>query len=415
MIPFLYSCALFLYKLTMQGLAWFHPKAKAWAEGQKEAWNQLQAFANHNHESVIWFHVASLGEYEQARPLMLAIREKEPLAKVLVTFFSPSGYRVRAKDPCHHGAAYLPLDSAQNAQKFMALIRPKQAYFIKYEFWHFYLQALKSHGIPCYLVAANFRADQLFFKSYGGFFRNMLSCFQAIFVQTSASKECLDRIGIDSVYVAGDTRYDRVYAQKKGAEEWELLEWFRSGQELVLLGSVWEADMEVLIPLIKRLGTRYKWAIAPHEIDSENLNDWARSLDLPHAYSKGSSTEALEHAQVLFINEIGKLALCYRRAQWAYIGGAFGSGLHNILEALVYGIPVLFGNKKHHKFPEAMQAIEWGIGFAVKDAAEVQDLVLSLDDPQVLEEKRNLAERFFEQHLGATERILSTINCLPHA
>jgi 3-deoxy-D-manno-octulosonic-acid transferase len=402
----LYIFALFLYKQILGIVSMFHSKAKQWENGQKHVWEGLQSAFENNSRPVAWFHTASMGEFEQGKPIIDAFSKEFPGYFILVTFFSPSGYEVRKNAPGVDYVSYLPFDGASTSKRFLDLVQPNWVFFVKYEFWYFYLTELKNRNIQTILVSAIFRKNQVFFKGYGGFFRNILASFDQLFVQDESSKEMLNRIGIQHVTVGGDTRFDRVLANLRSANAWTLLSEFVGDNEFIVLGSVWDADMDCLIPLINSRKFSFKWVVVPHEINESTLKSWESKIKVPVSYSKSNTFDA--HANVLFVNEVGRLSSIYRGALFAYIGGAFGSGLHNTLEAAVFGPTVFFGNKNFEKFNEAVELVNLGLAYPIANSQELEDKMIEIyHSEDLLVQKQVQSRQFVASHAGATERIMN--------
>lgn len=407
----LYSLALFLYQQTIKFAALFHAKAKLMWEGQQKTWEKLPQGLESRF--VVWFHAASLGEFEQGRPLIEAYREQHPDHFILLSFFSPSGYEIRKQYDKADLVVYLPLDSRKNAARFLNLVQPHLAIFVKYEFWYFYLNELHQRKVPTLLVSAIFRENSPFFGIFGGFFRHILSFFTKMYLQNERSAALLAPYGISNVEVVGDTRFDRVHALAQQIEPWALKETFVQGKPFAVAGSVWEADMEVLIPLINKDASDLRWIIAPHEMHVEEMKRWEQALNGPVAYSKGSSIEEIEQANVLIVNEFGRLSSLYAGCSYAYIGGSFGAGLHNTLEAAVFGPPIFFGNKKYEKFQEAVDLRDLGIAFPVANYRELSEQFNQLQQEETLRlaiQEKSL--QFVAANKGASEKIMSYINQL---
>jgi 3-deoxy-D-manno-octulosonic-acid transferase len=403
----LYSFILFLYRVLVRLFALFQSKAALMNEGQKQVWVGLERHFNLNDKPVAWFHSASMGEFEQGRPIIEAFKKENPQYFVLVTFFSPSGYEVRKNYTGADFVSYLPLDGYFNSERFLNLVKPALAVFVKYEFWHYYLTGLKKRAVPTILVSAIFRPNQVFFKWYGGFYRRKLDCFTHLFVQDQPSADLLNRV---NVTVAGDTRFDRVLDTLRNPVSWDLLTQFLDNTEFMVVGSAWQADMDVLIPLINSKKYPFKWVIAPHEIHAEELLDWEKQIDLPVAYSKGPIRK---NAEVLFVNEVGRLANLYRGASFAYIGGAFGDGLHSTLEAAVFGPTVFFGNKNYLKFREARELIELGLAFPIANTEELnQAMRVIYENDEVFVNKQVQSRAYVQLQAGATERIIEFVRNL---
>ena len=403
----MYSFALFLYRQTMRLAASFHPKAKLWVEGQRTVWDGLQAALQLNEKPVAWFHTASMGEFEQGRPVIEAFKNQYPDYFILVTFYSPSGYEVRKNTPGIDFVSYLPLDGAGSSVRFLDLVKPQIAIFVKYEFWYFYLHGLKKRGIQTLLISAIFRQNQSFFQWYGGFFRGMLASFDHLFVQNKESKELLESIHMNQVSVAGDTRFDRVLANARKSESWDLLDKFIDNQAFIVVGSAWQADMDCIIPLINAHAFPVKWVIVPHEIHAAELQSWKSQMSVPVMFSKG---EFVEQAEVLIVDEVGRLSTMYRGATFAYIGGAFGAGLHNTLEAAVYGPTVFFGNKNYRKFHEAVDLVSLGLAFPIADSESLEKAMRDIfDHDDLLVDKQVMSRQYVALQSGATERIMAYI------
>lgn len=363
----------------------------------------------------IWFHASSLGEFEQGRPMIEKIKAKHPEYKVLLTFFSPSGYEVRKN---YNGAdviCYLPFDTPYRVKKFMNLANPAIAIFIKYEFWGNYLNELKRRGIPVYIISAIFRPDQLFFQWYGKSYRKMLDCFNHLFVQDERSKALLVEYGITNVTVTGDTRFDRVLDVRRQAREIPVVERFvkdEKGEPMLTLisGSSWPQDEAILLHYFNE-HPEMKLIIAPHEIHREHLMYIESLLKRPSIrLSEAAGDTNLAGKDCLIVDSFGLLSSIYRYGQIAYIGGGFGSGIHNTLEAAVYGVPVLFG-PKYHKFKEAKDLIAVGGGFSVSDEKAFQakmDELLTYHE--VLEAAGKAAGDFVSHNAGATNMVLKEIS-----
>ena len=409
----MYSLLIHFYAFIVALISPFHRKARMMRLGQWKTNGLLREKIDPG-AKYIWFHAASLGEFEQGRPMMEKIRKEHPEYKILLTFFSPSGYEVRKNYNGADVVCYLPFDTPYRVRKFLQLARPAMAIFIKYEFWGNYLYELKKQGIPVYIISAIFRPDQLFFQWYGKPYRRMLRCFDHLFVQDERSKELLAEFGIRNVTVAGDTRFDRVLDVRAMAREIPLIEAFVNGRNgektpTLVAGSSWPEDEAVFIPYFHR-HPEMKLIIAPHEIHREHLLHIESMLKRPSVRLSEAHEEDLATKDCLIIDSFGLLSSIYRYGQIAYIGGGFGAGIHNTLEAAVYGIPVLFG-PKYHKFKEAKDLIAVGGGFSVSDAAAFDG---KMDEwftyPEVLEGAGEAAGNFVSRKAGATEMILKEIS-----
>jgi len=405
----LYLFGIQCYHLLVRAASPFHSKAREFIRGRKQ-WHADLETNTAGWGRTIWFHCASLGEFEQGRPLLEELRASDPQVKILLTFFSPSGYRIRKDYPQADYVAYLPLDTPRNARKFVDLVRPQKVFFIKYEYWYFMLRRLHRHNIPVYLVSAIFRKDQLFFRWYGGWFRRMLHFYRHLFVQDNPSRDLLKAYGIRPVTVSGDTRFDRVQKIAAAAPAVPFIERFRGDAPLMVGGSTWPPDEELLIRYYHETSHHLKMVIAPHEVHGQNIRRLASRFKPEEVLVwSQSGKEDPGRARVLIIDTIGMLSSLYGYGKLAYVGGAFGKGLHNILEAATYGVPVIFG-PRHQKFREANELVEQGGAFAVSDYAALKDLMDSfLAHPRQLEAAGAIAGSYVTTHAGATRLILSKI------
>ena len=410
----MYSLAIHFYAFIIALISPFHKKARIMRLGQWKTNSILREKIDRN-AKYIWFHASSLGEFEQGRPMMEKIKAEHPEYKILLTFFSPSGYEVRKN---YNGAdviCYLPFDTPYRVKKFLNLANPSIAVFIKYEFWGNYLQELKHRNIPVYIISSIFRRDQLFFQWFGYPYRKMLYCFTHLFVQDDRSAALLKEFGITNVTVTGDTRFDRVLDVRNQARELSPVEHFvcEGGKEkklTLVAGSSWPQDEEILIPYFNE-HPEMKLIIAPHEIHREHLMYIESLLKRPSVRLSDVKQDpfSLEGKDCLIIDSFGLLSSIYRYGTIAYIGGGFGAGIHNTLEAAVYGIPVLFG-PKYHKFKEAKDLIKVGGGFSVSDKqsfCEKMDELLTYHE--VLEAAGESAGQFVNGNAGATDKILRII------
>lgn len=405
---FLYLLGLWGYAGLIRLAALRSTKAKKWLAGRRDWQSQLKQrlAARQADQPLYWMHCASLGEFEQGRPLLETLRQQEPEAFWLLTFFSPSGYEPRQHYDQVHAVAYLPLDSPSAATSFLDLVRPQKVFFVKYEFWYFYLRELHRREIPAYLISAQFRPNQVFFKPLlGGFFREMLGFFRLIFTQNQGATELLARYGIPSL-CAGDTRWDRVARVRAEAKAYPLVEAFVQGQPTLVAGSAWPSDLPVLLHWAKEaLPKGWKLIIAPHELGENNLKTFEQAFA---SYGLGRYTQgqaALQGQSVLLLDTMGMLSAVYRYAEMAYIGGGFGAGIHNSLEAAIYQIPLAFG-PKHQKFQEAVELRRAGLAQALEKPG---DLLLFWQPWQALQPKAAFqaqAQAYVEGQLGAVGRIV---------
>jgi len=407
----LYNIGIRLYGLIIWCAAFFNPKAHRWISGRKN-WKLNLSEKKNKIQNCFWFHCASLGEFEQGRPLMEALKENYPNTPLLITFFSPSGYENKKRYPLADLICYLPLDTSSNAEYFIKIARPKAVFFIKYEFWNNFLAAIRGNSIPLYSIAGNFRPEQRFFVKKHPFYTEALRNFNYFFVQNEKSLTLLKSIGLENVSICGDTRYDRVWQNsllllKSDAPPNEVIQEFVNNEKVLILGSSWQNEHELLIPLINDGTIQEKVIIAPHEVDNKSIKNIENMLTVPHfRYSHHEDYANKSHKKVLIIDGIGMLANTYAVGCYAFIGGAFGKGLHNILEPAVFGLPVMFG-PNFEKFPEAQEFIDTGIGFTIKTKDEfIQQRNEILETHATLKEK---SKKFINSKLGATEMILSQL------
>ncbi|MGL4332897.1 MAG: 3-deoxy-D-manno-octulosonic acid transferase, partial [Bacteroidales bacterium] len=367
----MYDLAINILPSGIKLLACFKEKERKLAEGQKNVFSCLEEKIDNN-ASYIWFHASSLGEFEQGRPMIEKIKKEHPEYRIILTFFSPSGYEVRKNYPLADIICYLPFDTKSNVERFLNLVKPKMAIFIKYEFWLNYLQGLHKRNIPTYIISAIFRPQQLFFKPHGGWYRKMLGYFNHIYLQDENSKQLLESIGINNVTICGDTRFDRVIEVQQQAKEIPLAESFAKDQNILIAGSSWPKDEEIFIPYFNQ-NREIKLIIAPHEIHESHLKDIESRLERPSIRFSKATPENIASADCLIMDCFGMLSSVYRYGNVAYIGGGFGAGIHNILEAAVYGMPVIWG-PNFAKFREAKGLIESGGGFSIADKDEFTEL-----------------------------------------
>jgi 3-deoxy-D-manno-octulosonic-acid transferase len=404
-----YTLALHLYALLIEIASFFNKKARRTRWGQWHT-NGILRDKIDRQAKYIWFHAASLGEFEQGRPLMEAIRKRYPQYKILLTFFSPSGYEVRKDYDGADVICYLPFDTPFKVNKFLHLANPAMAIFIKYEFWYNYLAELKRRNIPTYLVSGIFRREQLFFKWYGGWYRKALLCFERLFVQNEASAQLLAEFGITNVSVCGDTRFDRVLEIQRQARLLPMVEEFvGDGDKLVVVaGSTWPQDEDVLLPYFNE-HTEMKLIIAPHEIHREHLIDIATKLKRPSIRLSETNEQTVADKDCLIIDSFGMLSSVYRYGHIAYIGGGFGRGIHNTLEAAVYGIPVLFG-PNYQKFREAKELILAGGGFTIANEEGFRALMEKMTaDTDFRQSAGHVVADYVQQNSGVTEKILKEL------
>lgn len=398
-------------RLMTSGLrlaAFFHPKAQKWVNGRQK-WRSRYAASFEKKGRVLWVHAASLGEFEQGRPVIESFREKFPGWQIVLSFFSPSGYEIRKNYPQADFICYLPADTRRNARDFLDLIRPDAVVFVKYEFWANYLSELKRRDIPTLLVSALFRPGQPFFRWYGGFWRRMLGCFSHVFVQNAESGHLLQKIGMGNYTVAGDTRVDRVLKLAAQAPENDVVRSFAGNRPVFIAGSAWEVDEAVFLPVLQQPGfQQFRIIIAPHEPSEKHLAQLIPRLKRPYIrYS--ACTAAAPPAEILIIDNVGMLNTLYRYGAVAFIGGGFGKGIHNTLEPAAFGLPVLFG-PRYEKFEEARQLVARGGAFVIRNTADLVSILKKLDDPAFYQRASGATLAYLEESRGATERIIQYLS-----
>ena len=404
----LYNIGIVIFSVLARFASLFNSRASLWIEGRKK-WTEKIGSGIKSGDRVIWIHCASLGEFEQGRPVIEAIKKNMPEFKIVLTFFSPSGYEIRKNYNNADCISYLPADTPANALKFINLIKPELVIFVKYEFWNNYISELYRKQIPLYLISGIFRPEQHFFKWYGGFFREMLRKFEKIFVQDRRSLDLLKSIGLENVSVAGDTRFDRVVQIAATARDIPQLDLFRGSEKVFLAGSSWKQDEEIIAAYINRYPQKMKWVFAPHEIDKSNIERLEKLFRV--RYVKFSEfNEATADARILIIDNIGMLSSSYRYAYIAEIGGGFGKGIHNILEPACWGIPVLFG-PKHENFKEAVDLLNSGGAKSFRNYDEFKELLdLWLSDEKNYTFSAETASKYVKENAGATEIIIKEIS-----
>jgi len=403
----LYDIAIRMYWVAILLASPWNRKARLWLKGRK-CWHKKLRQAFHKVDRVIWFHCASLGEFEQGRPIMEEARARFPACRILLTFFSPSGYEKR-KD--YQGAdlvMYLPLDTGRNANRMAGSLTLEMAIFIKYEFWFHYLHRLKKQAVPLYLASGNFRPDQLFFKWYGRWYRKFLDCFTHIFVQQESSKRLLEDAGLRSVSVAGDTRFDRVSRVVETTFTQPALEAFANGSKVIIAGSIWEQDEPLLAYAFRELPEEFRWIIAPHELTEGHISRIQRSFPPSVRYTE-IGDRVPEGTRAVVIDTIGQLSYLYRYGTLAYIGGGFGKGIHNILEAAAYGLPVIFG-PRYKKFVEAVDLVRLGAAFPVyHKEALLSTIRQQMENPELLKTSSREARKYVSENVGATSIIMDEV------
>lgn len=417
----LYNTGIRLYGLAARVAALRSPKVRKMIQGQKRTLDTLRRRLG-SRPGCIWFHASSLGEFEQGRPMIERLRREHPEKPILLSFFSPSGFEVRKNYPFVDAVVYLPFDTPSRVKKFLDAARPSMAIFIKYEFWGNYLKELRRRGIPTYIISSIFRPGQRFFRSVGGMFRRMLLCFDRLYVQDERSRRLLKLVGVENVTVAGDTRFDRVTDVMRSTVEIPGFPGFGKEAKLrFIAGSSWEADEDVYVPWLNA-HPEVSFIIAPHEFNETRLeqlrnrfygdvillSEWTREIKRAGLPS-GEVPEYLKRVRGMIIDSFGKLSSLYRFVDVAYIGGGFGAGIHNLNEAAVYGMPVIFG-PNNEKFKEAADLVECGGGFSVASREEFCHIIdILYGSPADLKLAGDAAGKYIRDHLGATDLIYNDL------
>ncbi|HAJ80833.1 3-deoxy-D-manno-octulosonic acid transferase [Zunongwangia profunda] len=401
-----YNLLTYVAKAALPLPAMFNPKLKLFVEGRKKVFKQLEKIDFS--EDWVWFHAASLGEFEQAVPIMEAIKENYPTYKILVSFYSPSGYENKKKHPLADAIVYLPLDTPKNAKRFVSIIKPKLAFFIKYDIWPNFLKELQIQNIRTFLISGAFRKDQIYFKPYGGLFREALRVFEHIFLQNETSKELLKTINITNTTVSGDTRFDRVARQLEYDNQLDFVAQFKDQKTCIVAGSTWPEDDALLLEYINTASEDVKFIIAPHEIKNEKIQRLKAQIVKKTVLFSEKKDSKINQYQVLIIDTIGLLTKVYSYADIAYVGGAAGkSGLHNILEPATFGLPIIIG-KNFDKFPEAKQLEKLAGLFSVASAEELFKIMTKMvKDEQFRSKTGMISGHFINSNTGATQSVLS--------
>ncbi len=404
----LYKLFIFIYYFFIRVASFWNAKAKAWVDGRKGVFSTLQKQINPD-EKIIWLHCASAGELEQGKPVLESLKKSYPLHKILVSFFSPSGYSAGKKYGVADYICFLPLDTDKNASRFLNIINPELVIFVKYDFWFFHLQAIHRQKIPLILIDSIFRKKQVFFRGYGNLHRKMLHFFTKIFVQDRSSLELLHSLQIQHCNLAGDTRFDRVMSISESFTDVLHIEKFIDGKPVLVAGSTWQEDEELISGLTQFEDGNFKLIIAPHEIHSAHIKNIIKLFPSAVTYSSLDPEQA-KNSDILIINNMGMLSRLYRYATISYIGGGFNkSGIHNTLEAAVWGKPVVFG-PNYSKFKEAKELITFKAAFSVRSTDELKAVINNLiEDKEVMNKSGTRAREYVKQNGGATELMIKYI------
>lgn len=397
----LYNFGIALYRMIIHIASFFNIKAKLFIKGRENIFETIEKQIDSTKKH-IWFHFASLGEFEQGRPVLEALKKKYPDQKVIVTFFSPSGYEVRKNYALADGVFYLPLDTRKNAERLISLIKPEIAIFTKYEFWYHYFKVLQKNQIPLLIISGIFRPDQLFFKWYGGFYRSMLNAVTHFFVQNTQSVELLQSLNINQVSLSGDTRFDRVAEHVLSARSLPVIEKFAGKAPVFIAGSTWPQD-EQLIAALASAHPEWKFIIAPHEVDTAHINQLLKLFPEAIRYTLVHEQLSFPDCQIMLIDNMGLLSSVYPYGKIAYIGGGFGAGIHNTLEAAAFGLPVIFG-PKYDKFQEAKDLLNLNAAISI---SSFNDLSRAFDQLQKDHHAGLAAKKYVLDKTGSTKQILT--------
>ena len=403
-----YNLFIFLYPLVARCLSVKNKKARLWINGRKNIFNRISEQISDN-EDIIWFHCASLGEFEQARPLIGYIKERQPAYKILLTFFSPSGYEVQKNYKNADYVFYLPHDTVANAKKFIRMVQPKFIFFIKYEFWYNYINQAYKQNIPFYSVSCIFSKKQFFFTWYGARFRKQLQNITHFFAQDECSKNLLNQYGISQVSVCGDTRFDRVYQIVNQAKQMDFFSDLTSKNNVIVAGSTWAGDEKLLAQLLEN--HHFTLIIVPHEVHKEHIEEIEKRFAKFSTvrYTQLTQEMSVKNLQVIVIDVIGILNSLYGYGTITYIGGGFGKGIHNILEAATYGKPVIFG-PNYKKFKEANNLIRLYAAFSVSNYEDLNKVICQLyDTPQMIKTAGNNAKQYVLDNIGACKKIYTAV------
>ena len=403
---FLYSIAIRLYSGLVAIASLFgNEKARLWWNGRKNQWENLKS---NKDDEWIWIHVSSLGEFEQGLPVIERLKSDFPKYKLLLTFFSPSGYEPRKNFQLADKVAYMPSDTRRNAERLIKNFNIKAVFFVKYDFWFNYMKVLKKNDIPLYYISALLHPDHYFFKFYSSWFRKQLFNVSHFFVQNDETAKLLKSIGIENSTVTGDTRFDRVFEIAKQSKSFPEIEEFIAGRQCIIAGSSWPADEKFIIPFSKKMPDNYCLIIAPHDISESHIKQITSQLDNYVLYSQ-HPTSNIQHPTVLVINTIGILKQIYKYARFAYVGGGFMSSIHNTQEALVFGCPVVIG-PKYHKFVEAVDLVKDGGMFSVNNQQEFDDVFERLmEDDEFYNKASGICQDYIQLSIGATNKIMKVL------
>ncbi len=405
-----YNITIYLLRFGLWIASFFNPKAKKWINGRKGQFERL-AIDIIPGDRIIWFHCASLGEFEQGRPIVEAFRKNFSNHKLLLTFFSPSGYEITKNTTLVDFVYYLPLDSPRNTRKFISMVNPRVAIFIKYEYWFNFINQLEKNKIPTFIISAIFQPSQYIFKPWGKWPLHQLQKITHFFVQDENSLKLLNQVKVYHADISGDTRFDRVLALASEEKEFPEVQTFNNGPEpLIVAGSTWPADEDILLKLIEQPSSSFKLIIAPHEIKKNRIDQLLQKFNSysPQKYSQIDKS-TIANSRVLIIDSIGMLSYLYRHAKITYVGGGFGVGIHNLLEAATYGLPIIFG-PNYQKFREAIELINLEAGYSISNAMECIETVKLLNTDKIVYKKSGKAAfDYVRNNSGATQKIIEKV------
>ncbi len=407
-MSYLYSLSIYIYYLLICIASTRNKKAKKWLDGRRKMFERISSEIN-GKDKIVWFHCASLGEFEQGRPVMEDFKDRYPEYKIILTFFSPSGYEVRKNYKTADYIYYLPMDTPRKAAKFIKYVNPEIVIFIKYEFWFNYLRYLNKNKIPVFIVSAVFRPGQHFFRRYGGWSRKQLKKITWFFVQNQKSKELLLSAGVKNVTVSGDTRFDRVFQIAKQDYDFKLIKKFKQNKRIFIAGSTWPPDEQIVKELINKNPERLKYIIAPHDVNKEHINSLTEIFGSGSVKLSETDENNVSQAKILIIDSIGILSKIYRHAEYSLIGGGFGAGIHNILEAATFGMPIFFG-PNYNKFNEAKELVNKGIAYEINRAQALIEKIHYFESHE--NDHKRISEackKYVIDNTGATKIIIEKI------
>ncbi len=416
-----YNLVVFFYWCCIQTASLFHAKARLWVRGRKNIFKHIENILKEKkidkNSNVIWFHCASLGEFEQGRPVIENLKAQHKEIKIVLTFFSPSGYEIRKEYESADAVFYLPIDFPSNAKKFISIVKPNTAVFVKYEFWLNYIAELKKQNIPTFLISAVFRKKQHFFRRYGKLFLDSLKTYKKIFLQDENSFTLLKEQGLTNIEVAGDTRFDRVMQITKNKTSLPAIERFCGNSQVLVAGSTWPKDEALVLETFKKLKQKkpgLKLLLVPHEVDEAAINQTEKLIlqtDSTLFFARYSSKQNFERHDILIVDTIGLLSQLYRYGITAYVGGGFNRGLHNCLEAAVYGLPVAFYGSTYTKYVEAVELVNMGVAKSVKNSEELFDTWFSLiTDEKKRKEISGKTNPYFEKNSNVSGKLLKAMD-----